>query len=117
MSTSRLSWSREDQNIVLTAVKSYPNNLRAAFEKAASVMPERTVGAISAYYYSKLRHEGTVMAVVSSGGISTLGNQKNARRDLKQELSPEQQLDIILAMIKKLNRNEKKKVVEVMLGL
>lgn len=115
--STRLSWSREDQNIVLSAVKQYPNNLRAAFEKAAVSMPERTIGAISAYYYSKLRHEGTVMTVVSSSGISTLGNQKNARRDLKQELSVEQQLDIILAMIKKLNRNEKKKVVEVMLGL
>lgn len=117
MSTSRLSWSQKDQNTVLAAVKAYPNNLRAAFEKAATVMPERTIAAISAYYYSKLRHESTVMTVVSSSGISTLGNQKNARRDLKQELSVEQQVEIILAMIKKLNRNEKKKVVEVMLGL
>lgn len=113
----RQNWTKHESNVILDCVKSYPSNLSFAFEQAAAELPGRTTRAISVQYYKNLRNESTALAVMSSKGIATLGNQKNARRDLKQELSVEQQLDIILAMIKKLNRNEKKKVVEVVLGL
>ena len=54
---------------------------------------------------------------MSSKGIATLGNQKNSRRDLKQGLSTEQQVEIIMGMIQKLNRDDKKAVVKTILGL
>lgn len=113
----RQNWTKHESNVILDCVKSYPSNLSFAFEQASAELPGRTPRAISVQYYKKLRNESTALSVMSSKGVATLGNQKNSRRDLKQELSVEQQVEIILAMIKKLNRNEKRKVVEVVLGL
>lgn len=114
---ARLNWTKHEGNVILDCVKSYPSNLSFAFEQAASELPGRTTRAISVQYYKNLRNQGTALAVMSSKGVATLGNQKNSRRDLKQELSTEQQVEIILGMIQKLKREDKKAVVKTILGL
>lgn len=113
----RQNWTKHEGNVVLDCVKSYPSNLAFAFEQAAAELPGRTPRAISVQYYKNLRNQSTALAVMSSKGVATLGNQKNSRRDLKQELTTEQQVEIIMGMIQKLNREEKKAVVKTILGL
>lgn len=113
----RQNWTKHEGNVILDCVKSYPSNLSFAFEQASAELSGRTARAISVQYYKKLRNEGTALSVMSSKGVATLGNQKNSRRDLKQDLSTEQQVEIIMAMIQKLNRDDKKAVVKTILGL
>ena len=113
----RQNWTKHEGNVILDCIKSYPSNLSFAFEQASAELPGRTARAISVQYYKKLRNESTALSVMSSKGVATLGNQKNSRRDLKQDLSTEQQVEIIMGMIQKLNRDDKKAVVKTILGL
>jgi hypothetical protein len=114
---ARLNWTKQESNVIIDCVKSYPSNLSFAFEQAATELPQRTAKSIAVQYYKNLRNQTTALAVMSSKGIATLGNQKNSRRDLKQELSTEDQIEIILGMIKKLKRDEKKSIVKAIFNL
>lgn len=113
----RNSWTSYEENAILHYVKSYPNNLQFAFEEASKELSNRTPKAIGVRYYKILKQKTTVMSVVTASGRSTLNNQKNMPRDLKGILSQEDQLNIILDTLKKMSRQNKKKVVEVLFGL
>ena len=113
----RQNWTKHESNVILDCVKSYPSNLAFAFEQASTELPGRTTRAISVQYYNNLPNQSTALSLMSSKGVATLGNQKNSRRDLKQDLTTEQQVEIIMGMIQKLNREDKKSVVKTILGL
>jgi|GEM_PF-6144292 len=115
--TKQRTWAPSECNEVLNCIKSYPANLAFAFEQAANKLPNRSIKSIQAHYYKKLRNNNAALSVMSSKGIATLGNQKNSKRDLKQELTTEQQVEILMGMLRKLPRVVKKDIVKTILGL
>jgi hypothetical protein len=112
----RKSWSKEDDKVLLNNVNSYPSNLRVAFEETAKSL-DRTVSAVSARYYTNLKDNNLAITVVSKGGIATMHNQKNARRDLSSKLSEEDIFQIAMSNLVKMNRNYKKKAIEILMNL
>lgn len=114
--TQKIKWTKKEDNIVLSYVKNYPNNLRAAFEEASKDI-DRSPLSISVRYYKILKNENLAISVVSNTGVATLHNQKNARRDLKSNLSEEDIFEISMSNLVKMNRIYKKKAIELLMNL
>lgn len=114
--TQKIKWTKREDNIVLSYVKSYPNNLRAAFEEASKDI-DRSVQSISVRYYKYIKNDNLAISVVSNTGVATLHNQKNARRDLKSNLSEDDIFEITMSNLVKMNRIYKKKAIELLMNL
>jgi len=114
--TQKIKWTKREDNVVLSYVKSYPNNLRAAFEEASRDI-DRSVQSISVRYYKYIKNDNLAISVVSNSGVATLHNQKNARRDLKSNLSEEDIFEITMSTLVKMNRTYKKKAIELLMNL
>lgn len=105
----------EDQQIV-ALVSKQPQNLTAAFEELAKGMG-RTRSSVTGRWYGHLKHNSKALSVLGAAGVHTLENQKNAKRDLKNNLDEEEQLELITMCIKKMSREGKKRVMEVIFQL
>jgi hypothetical protein len=114
--TQKMKWTKKEDNIVLSYVKSYPNNLRAAFEEASKEI-DRSPMSISVRYYKNIKDNNLAISVVSNTGVATLHNQKNARRDLKSNLSEDDIFEITMSNLVKMNRTYKKKAIELLMNL
>lgn len=50
----RRTYSQEEDNIIIECVEESPDNIARAFRKAASMLEDRTVKAISMHYYKMI---------------------------------------------------------------
>lgn len=71
-------WTREEELVILSYVKQYPNNLKYAFEKAALSL-NRTTRGVHSRYYEKLKNNNTCFVTVSSKYKAV--NTKNGKKE------------------------------------
>lgn len=72
-------YTKEEEAIIIEEIHNYPNNLKHAFEEAASRLPGRKSSAVAGYYYSKLKNrEQALIAMATPQGVMT--NVKNSPR-------------------------------------
>lgn len=114
MEKSRI-WTKEEETVIYNNISLYPNNLVYAFECAAKFLNKRTVKAISLRYYISLKKRKQVISVLSSKGLSTLNNQKNAPR--RKDSSEEEYIIIIQKLLRKISRKSQIELVESILQI
>lgn len=108
------SWTESEDSTIYSMVRAYPQNYFHAFEEAEKVLTSRTYAAINQRWYSVLRFENKVTAMVSSNGSSTLNNQKNAKRDFSKSFTEEEILSILQIGIKKLSKSAKLELIKIL---
>lgn len=69
-------YSDAERAIIIEQVKLYPDNLREAFRKAATLLPERNQYTIANYYHRKIRNSSTTVNTTGSA-IGFTKNRKN----------------------------------------
>lgn len=78
-------YSQQEEAIIIEEIHNYPNNLKHAFEEAASRLPGRKATAISGHYYSTLRkRQEALIAMATPQGVMT--NVKNSPRKLTNKV-------------------------------
>ena len=123
------SWTKEEDEILITEIKNYPTNLNFAIEQAEIKLKEynkdsnrigiyRTLGAINSRWYVKLRKNSNTHAITCGSEKGFTQNVKNKHRNEDGTLS-DQGLKHYLYIVKELlnlPNNERQLVVNLFTG-
>lgn len=71
-------YSQQEDQLIISTIKNYPNNLTLAFEQAGEIIG-RNPQAVSQRYYTKLKKDFDIIAVGSDQGLCI--NTKNTPRN------------------------------------
>lgn len=99
-------YTESEIEVIKNCIRQYPNNLKHAFEEAASHLRGRTKAAISSYYYGTLRHaEGDPLIAIGSSRGMIVNSKNSPRRATPQE-------SFILDLISELTDEERKRIAK-----
>ena len=112
----RVTFSNEEDNIIIEKVKQYPTNLQHAFSEAAITLDNgKTRTQVEGRWYSKLRKKAGVHAVSVGSERGFSRNTKNVAR--KDGTMPEQGLKphlYVLKQIFNLSPAEREEIIRIL---
>jgi hypothetical protein len=72
------SYTKDEDNVILSCIQQSPNNLQMAFEKASEICEGRTAMAIAQHYNKKLKKGKPLFGLITREGA--VSNVKNTPR-------------------------------------
>jgi hypothetical protein len=105
--------TKEEDNLILEYISKYPSNISYALEQVSAELNVK-FNVVKGRYYNHLRkNANAVLSTITSSGMYTLHNQKNSIRRPLENLSEDDQFEIVVKLIKKLRTENKKKIIEI----
>lgn len=83
-------WTKDEEAIVLSTIKSFPDNIQEAFRKSGREI-DRSPEAVSFKYYNylKLKHQNIISVGTSKGfSVRNTKNRANRSENQSESLSP-----------------------------
>ena len=72
--TAKKRWTNDEEQVIISKVRQYPNNLKRAFKEASEVL-DRTEHAVALHWYNKTRMSEAVF--ITAGSKTANVNSKN----------------------------------------
>ena len=91
MTKTKVSWTKAEERLIIDTLKEYPTNLNYGLKLVEPKLKNRTVMAIKARYYTRLRKDPNNIIISTGSSKGFTQNVKNLSVDNEGNL-PEQEL-------------------------
>lgn len=109
-----LKYTEAEDQVILKHLSKNPTNFTYAFKEAAKELKGRTPASCMFRWYGFLKNGGTIVACASRTGVVTV-NRRVTR--MKEESADELKTEILKSLIVRLNRDQKKQIINFILDL